>query len=64
MGILTTLFCTFGLNVVVLAWAGDELLHGQAQNGVNVEFEVKLDLEGQNQSSHKTIGILTNVLYT
>ena len=36
----------------------------QTQNGVNFEFEVKLDLEGQGQSPPKTIGILTKVFYT
>ena len=38
--------------------------HGQAQNGVNFDFEVKFDLEGQGQSPPKTIGILTKVFYT
>ena len=40
---------------------GGELWCGQAQNGVNLEFQVKLDLEGQGRSVHKTIGTLTNV---
>ena len=39
-----------GPNFVVLAWTGDELSHGQAQNGVNFDFEVKFDFEGQGQS--------------
>ena len=56
--------CTPGPNLVILAWTGDELLRGQAQNGVNFEFEVKFDLEGQSQSPHKTTGILTKVFYT
>ena len=43
---------------------GDELSRRQAQNGVNFDFEVKYDLEGQGQSSPKTIGILTKVFYT
>ena len=30
----------------------------------NFWFEVKFDLEGQGQSPHKTIGILTKVFYT
>ena len=60
---LTTLFCTSGLKLVVLAWTG-ELLCGQAQNGVNFDFEVKFDFEGQSQSTPETIGILTKVLYT
>ena len=63
VGILTKVFCTSGPNFVVLAWTGDELLHGQAQNGVNFDFEVKFDLEGQDQSPPKTIGILTKVFY-
>ena len=36
----------------------------QAQTGVNFDFEVKFDLEGQGQSTPKTIGILTKVFYT
>ena len=32
--------------------------NSQAQNGVNFDFEVKFDLEGQDQSSPKTIRIL------
>ena len=32
--------------------------------GVNFDFEVKFDLEGQGQSPPKTIGILTKVFYT
>ena len=62
--ILTKVFCTSGPNLVVLARTGDELSHGQAQNGVNFDFEVKFDLEGQGQSTPKTIGILTKVFYT
>ena len=50
IGILTKVFCTSGPNLVVLARTGDELSHGQAQNGVNFYFEVKFDLEGQGQS--------------
>ena len=33
IGILTKVFCTSGPNLVVLARTGDELSHGQAQNG-------------------------------
>ena len=62
--ILTKVFCTSGPNLVVLAWTGDELSNGQAQNGVNFDFEVKFDLEGQGQSPPKTIGILIKVFYT
>ena len=43
---------------------GEELSRRQAQNGVNFDFEVKFDLEGQGQSPPKTIGILTKVFYT
>ena len=62
-GILTKVFSTSGPNLVVLAWMGDELSRWQAQNGVNFEFEVKFDLEGQGQSPPKIIGILTKVFY-
>ena len=47
--ILTNVLCTSGPNLVVLARTGDELSHGQAQNGVNFDLEVKFDLEGQSQ---------------
>ena len=60
-GILTKVFSTFGPNLVALAGTGDELSRGQAQNGVNFDFGVKLDFEGQCQSPPKTIGILTKV---
>ena len=62
--ILTKLFSTSDPNLVALAWKGDELSHGQAQNGVNFDFEVKFDLESHGQSPPKTIGILTKVFYT
>ena len=39
------------------------LCHAQAQNGVNFDFVVQFDLEGDDQSSHKTKGILTKVFY-
>ena len=45
IGILTQVFCTFGPNLVVLAWTGDELLCRQAQNGVTFDFEVNLTLK-------------------
>ena len=63
-GILTKVFSISGPNLVALAWTGDELSHGQAQNGVTFDFKVKFDLEGQIQSPPKTIGILTKVFYT
>ena len=43
---------------------GDVLSRGQAQNGVNFDFEVKFYIEGQSQSPPKTTGILTKVFYT
>ena len=49
---------------MVLAKTGDELSGRQAQNGVNFDFEVKFDLEGQGQSPTKTTRILTKVFYT
>ena len=64
IGIVTQVFCTFGSNLVVLAWTGDELSCRKTQNGVTFDFEVKFDLEGQGQSPPKTIGILTKVFYT
>ena len=64
IGILTKVLRTFGLNLVALAWTGDELSRGQAQNGVNFGFEVKFELEDQGHSLPKTIGILTKVFYT
>ena len=64
IGMLTIVFCTSGPNLVILAWTGDELSRGQAQNGVNFDFEVKFDREGQGQSLPKTIGVYTKVFYT
>ena len=61
--ILIHVFCTFGPNLVILAWTGEELSCRQAQNGVTFDFEVKFDLEGQGQSPPKTIGTLTKVFY-
>ena len=57
-------FCTSGPNLVFLAQTGDELSHGQAQNRVNFDFEVKFDLKCQGPSPPKTKGILTMVFYT
>ena len=51
IGILTTVFCTSVPNLVVLAWAGDELFLAQAQNGVVFKFEVQFNLESQGQST-------------
>ena len=55
--------CIFVLNLEIVISIGGELWHGQAQNGVNFDFEVKFDLEGQGQSPPRTIGILTKVFY-
>ena len=52
---LTVLKCICGPNLEILSWTGDELSHGQAQNRVNFDFEVKFDLEVQGQSPPKTI---------
>ena len=60
-GTLFKVFCTAGPNLVILAWMGGELCCGQAQNGVNLDFQVKFDLEGQGRSVHITIGTLTKV---
>ena len=56
IGTLTKIFCTSGENLVALAWTGDELSRGKAQNGINFDFEVNLDLEGQGQSPPKQQG--------
>ena len=53
IGILTKVFSTSGPNLVALAWTGDELSQGLAQNGVNFDFEVNFDLEGQGKSPPK-----------
>ena len=45
------MFYTSGPYLGILAGTGDELLDGQAQNGVNFDFEVKFDFEGQSQST-------------
>ena len=48
-------------NLVIQAWMGDELWCGQAPNGVNFDFDLKFDLEGQGRLPLKTIGTLTKV---
>ena len=62
--IFRVLKCICGPNLEILTSIGSEYWREQAQNGVNFEFEVKFDLEGQGQSPPKTIGILTKVFYT
>ena len=39
-GILTVLRCVSGPNLVIVAWTGDKLLYGQAQNGINLDLQV------------------------
>ena len=53
-------FCS---QLEIVTSIGGESWQGQAQNGVNFDFEVKFDLEGQGQSPPNTIGILTKVFY-
>ena len=43
--------CIFVPNLEIVTSIVDESWHGQAQNGVNFDFEVKFDLEGHGQSS-------------
>ena len=62
-GIWTVLRCICVPNWEIVTSVGGELWHGKSQNGVNFDFGVQFDLEGHNQSSHKTIGILTKVFY-
>ena len=61
--IWTVLRSIFVPNSEIVTSIGSELWHGQAQNEVNFDFEVKFDLEGQGQSPPKTNGILTMVFY-
>ena len=63
VGIWTVLRCIFVPKLEIATSIGGELWHGQAQNGVNFDFEVEFDLEGQGQSPSKTIEILTKVFY-
>ena len=64
VGIWTVLRCIFVLNLEIVTSTGGELWHGQAQNGVNFDFGVQFDLEGQCKLPPKTIGIFTKVFYT
>ena len=50
VGIWTVLRCIFVPNLEIVTSIGDELWHAQAQNGVNFDFGVQFDLEGQGQS--------------
>ena len=49
---------------MILAYTGDKLSSGQAQNEVKLDFHVKFDLEVQSRSPPKIIGILTKVFCT
>ena len=57
------MFCTSGLNLVILAWIGGELWCGQAQNGVNPNFKLNLTLQVR-AIYPQIIGILIKVFYT
>ena len=57
--ILTVLRCISGPNLVIVAWTGDKLLYGQAQNGINLDLQVKFDIDDQGRSTPKTISFLT-----
>ena len=61
IGILTNVFCISGPNLVILAWMGEKLWCGKAQNGVNFDFDLKFDLKGRGRLPPKTIGTLTKV---
>ena len=56
--------CFFDPNLEIVTLIGGELWHAQAQNGVNFYFGVQFDVEGQDQLSHKTVGIWTKAVYT
>ena len=64
IGILTNVIHAAGPNLVILAWMDDELWCGQAQNGVNLDFDLIFDLECQCRLLHKTIGTLTKLFCT
>ena len=53
VGIWTVLRCIFAPNLEIVTSIGGELWHAQAQNGVNFDFGVQFDLEGQGQSPPK-----------
>ena len=63
VGIWTVLRCIFVPNLEIETSIGGELWHAQAPNGVNFDFGVQFDLEGYDQSSHKTMVLLTKVFY-
>ena len=55
--------CIFVPNLEIVTSIGGELWHAQAKNGVNFVFGVQFDLASHDQSSHKTIRLLTKVFY-
>ena len=55
--------CIFVPNLEIVTSIGGELWQGKAQNEVNFDVGVQFNLEGHDQSSRKTIGILTKVFY-
>ena len=46
--------CICGPNLEIVTTICGDLSSGQTQNGVNFDFNVKFDLEGQGQLLHKT----------
>ena len=54
IGILAKMFYTSGPNLVILAWMGEKLWCGQAQNGVNFDFRVEFGLDGYGRLTPKT----------
>ena len=63
VGIWTVLRCIFVPNFEIVTSIGGELWHAQSQKGVHFDSGVEFDLEGHDQSSRKTIVLLTNVFY-
>ena len=60
--IWTVLRCIFFPNLEIVTSIGGELWHGQAKNGVNFDFGVQFDLEGQCQLSQKNNWDLNQVV--
>ena len=59
IGILTKVFYTYGPNLVILAWTGDELSRGQTWWRTDGRTQATTIPEGQYWPQVKTIGILT-----
>ena len=62
VGIWTVQRCIFVPNLEIVISIGGESWPGQAQNGINFDFEVKFDLEGQCQSPPKNNRVLNQGL--